>query len=73
MFEVIDNKNLKYGVFDTDFEARDMIRKLIDESGFKSYYWRQSYLQDGGIWIDYGSHSHFFYIIPVAQVERREL
>ena len=65
MFEVKDSNDKSYGKYETGLDARDAIHEFIDETGFTTHYWRQIPLEDGRLWIDYGSHTHFFYIIPM--------
>jgi hypothetical protein len=31
----------------------------------KGYYYRKRLLENGNIWIDYGSHTHFFELIDI--------
>jgi len=57
-------------------EAFAVIAKYLEDLHFKSYYYRQNLLDDKAVQIDYGSHTHFFYmqdqdgehIFPVEQV-----
>jgi hypothetical protein len=46
----------------TEEEAYDVIKKYLKDINFDSYYYRQSFLDDGSIWVDYGSYTHFFCI-----------
>lgn len=62
MVKLTDNLGKEYGVFKTQEEAYGEIRRQLELLNFKSYYYRQSILEDGRIWVDYGSHSHFFYL-----------
>jgi uncharacterized protein with von Willebrand factor type A (vWA) domain len=43
-------------------EAFSVIKEYLESINFKSYYYRKNFLEDGTIWLDYGSHSHFFFI-----------
>jgi hypothetical protein len=62
MFVLTDNNKKEFGTFDTIEKAYEKIREYLESIGFKAYYYRQSFLEDNSIWIDYGSHTHFFYI-----------
>jgi hypothetical protein len=62
MFVLTDSDNINYGLFETEQEAFAEISKQLQIRDFQSYYMRQSFLEEGTIWIDYGSHTHFFYI-----------
>jgi hypothetical protein len=48
--------------FNTQEEAYAFIQEYLDNINYKPYYFRQSFINDDTIWIDYGSYSHFFYI-----------
>lgn len=48
--------------FHTVAECNAYICGRLDESGFPVHYWRVNELECG-LWIDYGSHSHFYYIL----------
>jgi hypothetical protein len=62
MYIITDNEDVEYGTFKTEDEAYKAITEAIKKRNFKSYYYRQVILEDGRVWIDYGSHHHFFYI-----------
>ena len=65
MYLVYDNANTIKEYKNTEDEAYGVIKQYLDDTGFTSYYYRQSFADDGSIWIDYGSHTHFFYIKEV--------
>lgn len=46
----------------TEEEAYDVIKTYLKDINVDADYYRQSFLDDGAIWVDYGSHTHFFYI-----------
>lgn len=57
-------------------EAFDVVREYLLKTGFDSYYYRQNLLDNKTVEVDYGSHTHFFYmqdqdgehIFPTEQV-----
>ena len=67
-----DNFGKDYGVFNTEQEAYAEIKRQIELLNFKSYYYRLNFLEDGSKWIDYGSHSHFFYLTVIKEELSRE-
>lgn len=66
MFKVWDSSNSICKEVNTIEEAYKVIRDYIESINFKSYYWRHNFLDDGSTWVDYGSHSHFFYVKEVG-------
>ena len=40
-----------------------IINQFLNEHNYKSYYQRISEEEDGSLWIDFGSHTRFFWII----------
>ena len=62
MYTLTDSKEKHYGEYETQDEAFRAMTKIIDELGFKVYYYRQVEIEEGKLWVDYGSHSHFFTI-----------
>jgi hypothetical protein len=66
MFKVWDtSKNINVEVETID-EAHKVIDDYLKKINFKSYYTRTNFLKDNTMWIDYGSHTHFFYIKEVT-------
>lgn len=67
MIKVYDNK----GVF-SSVEVKSMkealraISDFLDNNGIQSYYFRLNQIDENKIWVDYGSHSHFFYLESVG-------
>lgn len=63
MIKVYDNK----GIF-TSIEVKNMkealkaISEFLDSKNIQSYYFRLNQIDENKIWVDYGSHSHFFYL-----------
>lgn len=68
LYVVSDNDKKYYGHFKSLDNAYAEIKKQIELRNFQSYYYRQSMLEDGEIWLDYGSHTHFFYITPATMI-----
>lgn len=64
MYEVYDSDGVKYGKYKTMKIAYAEIIKLIDSTGFIFYYLRQVQREDD-LMLDYGSHSHFYYLKKV--------
>ena len=62
MVQLTDNLGKDYGVFNTKQEVYAEIKRQIELLNFKSYYYHHIILENGKIWIDYGSHSHSFYL-----------
>lgn len=62
MYYLYDSDDVQYGEFISLDSCYGRIREYLQEIGFKSYYYRQNFLKDGLVEIDYGSHTHFFYI-----------
>ena len=62
MFVLTDSDDVNYGLFETEADAYIEIQRQLDIKNFKSFYMRQTFLEEGTVWIDYGSHTHFFYI-----------
>jgi hypothetical protein len=62
MIRVYDNKDKEYGKFETIELAHAAIKVYLDENNITSYYWRYNVTDNHTVNIDYGSHSHFFYI-----------
>lgn len=67
MYNVYDNYDKEYGIYESLDKAYFCISMRLKEIGFKSYYYRETSLEDNIIWIDYGSHTHFFYIKKIDQ------
>lgn len=61
-YMLYDSDNLIRETFATKEDAYDYMNKWVADSGFKSYYIRQNFVTDTKIMIDYGSHTHFFYL-----------
>ena len=61
-YVVTDSNEKEYGRTDTEEQAFKLIREAVAKSGFTSYYTRVNILESGKLWIDYGSHTHFFFI-----------
>ena len=66
MYKLYDSDDVQYGEFRSLDECYGQIREYLKEIEFKSYYYRQNFIEDGLVKIDYGSHSHFFYIGQTA-------
>ena len=62
MYQLYDNDDIQYGEFISLDNCYSRIREYLKEVDFKSYYYRQNFLKDGLVQIDYGSYFHFFYI-----------
>jgi hypothetical protein len=73
MFKVTDNKNKDYGTVETIELAWELITNYLKQINFKSYYCRQIELGSGKLWIDYGSHTHFFYIEIICDLSNTSL
>lgn len=56
----VKNTDTLIGTFETVEELRKAASDYLDKIKFKSYYWR-GWSKDGIHWIDYGSHTKFFY------------
>lgn len=61
-FKLWDSNNIEYGLFNSMEDAYKEIQKYTTARKIDVYYYRQNLLEDGTIYIDYGSHVHFFYI-----------
>jgi hypothetical protein len=70
MFRLYDNNEKEYGLFTSYDAAWKAMISYLDEIQFKYYYFRQSLLEDGTSWVDYGSHSHFFYIENTTEAQK---
>ncbi len=66
-FKLWDSNNIQYGLFDTIEDAYKEIQKYTNEKKIDVFYYRQNLSEDGTIWIDYGSHTHFFNIKEVKE------
>ena len=62
MIKLTDSNKKDYGLFQTIDEVWRAIDNHLKDTNFKRYYTRVTTLEDGTLWIDYGSHTHFFYI-----------
>jgi hypothetical protein len=62
MIKLTDSNKKDLGLFKTIDEVWRAIDKYLEGLDFKRYYTRVTTLEDGTLWIDYGSHTHFFYI-----------
>lgn len=61
-------KNIDFGIldlFETEDQAYEKIKEVLEEKKIKVYYYRSNFLEDGSIMIDYGSHTNFFYVIDL--------
>lgn len=67
-YVLTDNDKKYYGHFNSLDNTYAEIKKQIKQLNFKPYYYRQNMLEDGVIWLDYGSHTHFFYITPATMI-----
>jgi hypothetical protein len=61
-YRVRDNTDNILEFFDTSQDAYDYIKYWLDAHDVEVYYYRQSFLEDNEISIDYGSHTHCFFI-----------
>jgi hypothetical protein len=61
---VTDSEDKVHGFFDSLKEAYDYIKNYKPPV----YYLRQVYLDDDRVMVDYGSHTHFFYLDNVPQI-----
>jgi predicted membrane-bound dolichyl-phosphate-mannose-protein mannosyltransferase len=61
MFLVYDNAYINKEV-DLLEDAYKVIKEYLEENHFKSYYYNVNQVDNNTIRVDYGSHSHFFYI-----------
>jgi len=66
---LIDSNDNEYGIFETVDKAFNRIKEYLESINFKIYYYRQTILENNSIWIDYGSHTHFFYIVELTHDE----
>lgn len=55
---------ISHGIFDTIDEARASMVKILNKKDIFPVYYRYRELPDY-TWIDYGSHSDFFYIYKI--------
>jgi hypothetical protein len=62
------NETTLLGEFATKEDAYQAISDDIDSTGFKSFYWRTNTLEEGEVWLDYGSHSRFYLIEQIILV-----
>lgn len=62
MIKLWDSNEVDYGLFDDHDKAYERISQYIEETNFKSYYFRQICNKDNILMIDYGSHTHFFFM-----------
>ncbi|MFW6046691.1 MAG: hypothetical protein ACOCP4_02735 [Candidatus Woesearchaeota archaeon] len=62
---VTDSEDKNYGTYHSEKKAYEAIRKNLELRNFKSYYYNQISVDTNKIRIDYGSHTHFFYIETV--------
>lgn len=69
MYMLTDNKGKNYGLFENLTTAYDEIKRQVKLLNFDSGYIRENLLDDRTIWVDYGSHTHFFYIKEVEDGE----
>ena len=68
MFRLYDNYNVEYGTFETVELCYDKIKDELVKANFKSYYYRQNLIDNKIIWVDYGSHTHFFFIEKIGEI-----
>jgi len=57
-----DKEKTELGQYQDQAEAFEAITKDIESNGFESFYWRINTLEDGSLWLDYGSHTRFYII-----------
>lgn len=62
MYKIYDSTETVVAYVDTEKDAYDFLSSYLDEIGFTSYYLRTILLEDRRTMIDYGSHTHFFYL-----------
>lgn len=54
-----------HGIFNTLQEAQDSVRAWWKKNNFTPFYVRETRLEDGTVWWDYGSHTCFYYFVVV--------
>lgn len=64
MIKLWDNVKIEK-TFNNKKEMYDFIKIYLEEKKFNSHYYRLNYLEDGTVWLDYGSYTHFFYFTEV--------
>lgn len=67
IYVLSDSNHEYYGHFKSLDNAHIELKAQLDALDFKSHYQR-SIDEDGVITIDYGSHTHFFYITPATMI-----
>lgn len=64
-----DNKNEEHGLFESMEEAYKQIQRYTVANKIDVFYYRQNLLKDGTIMVDYGSHTHLFYMKEIDDSE----
>ena len=67
MYLVYDSNKEIEDYVSNEEDAYAIIKEFLEDINFKSYYYRQNFLDDGTIMVDYGAHTHFFYIKDVGE------
>lgn len=62
MIKLWDNNEVDYGLFEDRDKAYERISEYLEEINFKAYYFRNICDKNNKLMIDYGSHTHFFYM-----------
>ena len=64
MIKIYDNSNPPniVGLLENAKDALECISDFLKSVNFKSYYIRINSIEDSKVIIDYGSHTHFFYL-----------
>ena len=65
MVTLTDSNDIVHGTYKDIQEALDYVKSYSTKP---VYYIRQVYLEDNRIMIDYGSHTHFFYLDNGSQI-----
>lgn len=68
MYVLSDSNHEYYGHFNSLDNAQKELKAQLDALDFKVHYQRRLTDEDGVITIDYGSHTHFFYITPATML-----
>jgi hypothetical protein len=66
-YRVRDNTDNVLEFFDTSKDAYEYVQYWLDAHEIKAPYYRQSFLEDNEISIDYGSHTHCFFIKDMGE------
>jgi hypothetical protein len=62
MIKLYDSNDVQYGFFGSLEQALEEMASQILNKGFKSYYSRYNLIDKSKAQIDYGSHTHFFFV-----------